>query len=107
MVNNVIHTDAGMHQIFGKLDLVVRRIGQFQHVGVTRKLKVHDLIARRTLRIPLVDHKTAGLCIPFDGFFKVADANARVKKLSCHGEIFFMLPTAASLEGSFCPPTAL
>ncbi len=81
---DVIHPYARVHEILGKLNPILRRVSQLQHVLISRQAQVNDLVARWRFVIAFEDLKPAGFLIPRNRALEVADAYARVKKFRAH-----------------------
>lgn len=64
--DDVVDTEAGVHEVFGEFDFEVWRVGELEGVGISRELQVDDLIARGAFVVPLQNRKAAVFAVPVD-----------------------------------------
>jgi len=83
--DDVVHADAGVHEVLGKFDSEVGRIGQLQFMRTAGDLQVGELVAAGRLVGALEHFEAAGAAIPVDRLFQIGDADTGVVEGDVHG----------------------
>lgn len=72
---DVVHTDAGMDKVLGKLDLEVGRVSELELVVAAGDGEMSELVAAGGFVGSAQDFKATGAAIPVNRLFKVGNAN--------------------------------